>query len=114
MSYFTIGYGIIPTASAAEVKQAVEEVAPAIIEEQIGPAVDTAVDTKMADAVAAGESDDVRTYATREAFPAEGIDGVEYIALDTGYEYAWKDGAYTLLNEHTALTDSDIENLDWD
>lgn len=114
MSYFTIGYGMIPKASAAEVKEAVEEIAPAIIEEKMGDVVETTVDTKIADAVTKGESDDVRTFATRSAFPPNGIDGVEYIALDTGYEYAWKDGAYVLLNEHAALTDTDINNLDWD
>lgn len=115
MSYFTMGYGMIPTASPAEIKQAVEEVAPAIIEEQVGTVVDDKIDTKIEDAVSRGESDDVQTFASRSAFPTTGITGVEYIALDTGYEYAWNNGEYVLLNEHDAMNTAEVNALsEWD
>ena len=113
MSYFTMGYGMIPTASPAEVKQAVEEVAPAIIEEKIGTVVEDTVDTAMAEAQAAGESNDIRSFSTRASFPATGVKGVEYIAEDTGYDYFWDGTKYVIINEHSALTESDINSLDW-
>lgn len=115
MSYFTIGYGIIPKASAAEVKEAVEEVAPAIIEEKMGDVVETTVETKITDAIDSGKADDIRTFSSKDSFPNPGIEGVEYIDSTTGYEYIWSNGRYILLNEHVALSDSDIDNLDgWD
>jgi len=113
MSYFTIGYGIIPTASASEVKQAVEEVAPAIIEEKIGTVVEDTVDTAMATAQSEGRSDDIRSFPTRASFPLTGVKGVEYIAEDTGNDYFWDGTKYVIINEHSALTESDINSLDW-
>lgn len=113
MSYFTIGYGMIPKASAAEVKEAVEEIAPAIIEEQMDTVVDSAVNTVMTAAQEAGESNDIRSFSTRASFPATGIRGVEYIAEDTGYDYFWDGTKYVIINEHSALTESDINSLDW-
>ena len=111
MSYFTMGYGMIPTASTAEIKQAVEEVAPAIIEDKIGTVVEDTVDTRIEQAVNAGDSDDVRTFASFDVFPRTGVEDVEYIALDPGYEYAWNGSEYTLLNEHKALEEEDINAL---
>jgi hypothetical protein len=113
MSYFTMGYGMIPSASASEVKQAVQEIAPAIIEEQVGTVVDDKIDTKIEDAVSKGESNDIRSFSTRESFPATGIKGVGYIAEDTGYDYFWDGTKYVIINEHSALTESDIDSLDW-
>lgn len=113
MSYFTMGYGMIPSASASEVKQAVQEIAPAIIEEQMGTVVDTAVDTAMTAAQEEGKSNDIRSFSTRASFPATGVKGVEYIDEDTGYDYFWDGTKYVIINEHSALTESDIDSLDW-
>ena len=111
-SFFSIGYGMIPTASTAEVKQAVQEIAPAIIEEQVGTVVGTTVDTKIQEAAESGLSDDVRIDSFAN-FPRPGVSGVEYIDTSTGWEYYWDDSAndYILINGHTALSNSEINSI---
>lgn len=99
MSYFSIGYGVIPAASPAELKQAVDE----------------AVDTKMETQEALGKSDDVRAFSSFDVFPRTGVSGVEYVDESTGSEYIWDGTGYTLLNEPESLNETDIENLgNWD
>lgn len=99
MSYFSIGYGIIPAASPTDLKQAVDE----------------AVDTKMETQEASGKSDDVRTFASFALFPRTGVSGVEYVDESTGSEYIWNGTEYMLLNEPEALSRDDIDGLgNWD
>ena len=101
MSYFSMGYGMIPTSSAdpAEVRRAVDE----------------AVDTKMSAAEADGKADDVRTFASFDVFPRTGVSGVEYVDESTGSEYVWDGSGYVLLNEPETLSSTDIDNLgNWD
>lgn len=115
MSYFSMGYGVLPIVSSEEVKQAVEEIAPEIID----GVVDTKVDAKMEEVIREGESDDVKTYQDFNKFPGQpgNTDGkspikdVEYIDESNGYEYIWNGTTYMLLNEHKSLDADDINGL---
>lgn len=101
MSYFTMGYGMIPTGNVSP--------------ETIKTAVDEAVDTRMESAEALGKSDDVKVFTSFDVFPRTGISGVEYVDESTGSEYIWNGTEYILLNEPETLSESDIENLgNWD
>lgn len=111
MSYFGIGYGNIPTASPEEIRRAVEDVAPAIIEEQIGTVVDDSINAAFRQAEATGKMNDVREYESRDAFPETGITGVEYVDKSTDKEYIWDGGAYVILDATKPVTDTDIDTL---
>ena len=111
MTYFTMSYGNIGTVSSEDIKKAVEEVAPSLIEEAVGTVVDNKIDDKISTVTEQGNADDVRAFDTFSSFPASGVEDVEYIALDTGYEYAWDGTSYVLLNEHERLNDEDINGL---
>ena len=103
MSYFGMGYGNIPAASPAEIKKAVEEIADPLVEEKVGGEFDKAE--------AEGRINDVREFATRNDFPAEGIAGVEYVDKSTDKEYIWDDGEYVLVDATKPITPSDIDSL---
>ena len=138
MSYFTMSYGMLPQASPEEVKRAVEELAPSLIDDkmsdyakkdelddyattdEISGFVTETKATQIAGNVAtskintekeSGTMDDIRVYNTRDSFPSTGVSDVEYIAKDTGLEYIWNGSEYTALGKHEVV---DIDDLNWD
>jgi len=78
--------------------------------------VNTQISNAFQTASDEGRIDDIRTYATYNAFPAKGVEGVQYVAADTKVEYQWKvddvvtgAGHYEQINDIT--TKQDIEDL---
>ena len=47
--------------------------------------------------------DDIQEYATREAFPATGVEGIIYVALDTNITWRWSGSTYSIMNANLAL-----------
>ena len=47
--------------------------------------------------------DDIQEYASREAFPIQGVEGIIYVALDTNITWRWSGSTYSIMNANLAL-----------